>query len=90
MIYFFHFEWGECWTVTEEDYTWDVEYWCKVLARHIHLFRINMKTLNHDELITSVEISCNNEYIGMVSVSDNYVHVLLHGNKEYSWRVDEL
>lgn len=90
MIYTFAFEWGETWTVTEDDFNWDVEYWCKVMARHIHFFRINMKSVNHDELITTVMINCNNDYVGLVSVSDNYVHVILHGNIEYCWRVEEL
>lgn len=90
MIYTFAFEWGETWTVTEDDFNWDIEYWCKVMARHIHFFRINMKSVNHEELITTVMITCNNDYVGLVSVSDNYVHVILHGNVEYCWRIEEV
>lgn len=90
MIYTFAFDWGETWTVTEDDFNWDVEYWCKVMARHIHFFRVKVAEVKPVSLITTVELSGGCEYFGLVSVSDNYVHVILHGNVEYCWRVEEL
>lgn len=90
MNYTFDFEWGETWTVTEIDFNWDVEYWCKVLARHIHFFRVKIAEIKPVTLITTCMISHNNKYVGLVSVSDNYVHVLLYGDTEYCWRVEEL
>ena len=90
MIYTFAFDWGETWTVAEDDFTWNVEYWCKVLARHIHFFRVNVAEVKPVNLITTVELSRGNEYFGLVSVSDNYAHVLLNGNVEYCWMVNEL
>lgn len=90
MFYTFEYEWGETWTVAEDDYDWDAEYWCKVAARHIHFFRVNVAKAKPVNLITTVMITCGNEYIGLVSVSDNYVHVILHGDVEYCWMVKEL
>lgn len=90
MNYTFEFEWGETWTVTEIDFNWDVEYWCKVLARHIYFFRVKVAEIKSVTLITTGMISSNNKYVGLVSVSDNYVHVILHGNVEYCWRVEEV
>ena len=90
MIYLFHFEWGECWTVTEEDFTWDVEYWCKVVARHIYFYRVNIAKVKPDNLMNTVELSRGGEYFGLVSVSDNYVHVILDGEGKYCWRIEEL
>lgn len=87
MNYTFNFEWGEIWTVTEEDFNWDVEYWCKVLARQILHYRNVSKS---DKLITTVMIFSSDEYVGVVSGSDNFVNVILHGRPEYCWRVDEL
>lgn len=90
MIYTFSFEWGETWTVSEDDFNWDVEYWCKVLARHIHFFRVNVAEVKPVNLITTADISLDGQYVGLVSVSDNYVHVILHGDCEYCWMVKEL
>lgn len=89
-MYRFDFDWGESWNVAEKDFNWDVEYWCKVMARHIHFFRVKIAEVKPTELITTVEISYNAVYFGIVSVSDNFVHVVLRNNVEYSWRVEEL
>lgn len=88
--YRFDFDWGECWYVSEVDFNWDVEYWCKVLARHIHFFRVKIADVKPVEIITTVEISKEGLYVGLLSVSDNFVHVMLHGKADYSWRVEEL
>lgn len=90
MIYTFAFDWGETWTVEEDDFTWNVEYWCKVLARHIHFFRVKIAEVKSVELITTVEISRANKYVGIVSVSDNYVHVIVDGYPDFCWRIEEL
>lgn len=90
MIYTFAFEWGETWTVAEDDFNWNVEYWCEVLARHIHFFRENNVEVKQDNLLTIVQISMGSDYFGIVSVSDSYVHVILNGEVEYTWRVEEL
>ena len=89
MNYTFSFDWGETWTVTEDDFNWNVEYWCKVLARHIHLFRVKIKEIKPVDIITFVSICCGDDYKGLVSVSDNYVHVVLD-KAETCWRVEEL
>lgn len=89
-MYRFDFDWGESWNVAEHDFNWSIEYWCKVLARHIHFFRVKIAEVKQVELITTVEISCNAVYLGIVSVSDHYVHVILRSNIEYCWRIEEL
>ena len=91
MGYQFDFDWGESWIVTENDFEWDRGYWCKVLARHIHFFREKVKEQKSVEMITCVQINHDSDYIGLVSVSDNYVHIILNGPSiELCWRVDEL
>ena len=91
MIYTFEFDWGESWIVTENDFEWDREYWYKVLARHIHFFREKVREVKPVDLITSVVVWHNDFYKGIVSVSDNYVHVIMKDPEEEScWLVSEL
>lgn len=91
MGYGFDFEWGESWTVSEKDFEWDREYWYKVLARHIHFFREKVKVAKPVDLITSVSVYHNGTYIGMVGVSDLFVHVIMNDpHEEICMRVDEL
>ena len=93
MGYKFDFEWGESWIVEETDFIWDREYWYKVIARHIMFFR--EKTEN-ESLITVCAIDHDGDYIGLVSVSSNYVHVIGHENElkrseqVCCWMVDEI
>lgn len=91
MGYQFDFDWGESWIVTENDFEWDRDYWYKVLARHIHFFREKVREVKPVELTTSVMVIRKGEYKGIVSVSDNYVHVIMHDpDYDYCWRVEEL
>lgn len=88
MKYQFVFEWGEEWQVSEDDFLWDAMYWFKVLARHIDYYR---KNVNCKDLITTVYIYIDKNYHGILSVSDNYVHVILSDpHVEECLRVDEL
>lgn len=90
MGYLFNFEWGESWVVSDENFEWSEEYWLKVLARHIHFFREKVRDVKPVSLITSVEIWRDEDYIGLLSVSDNYVHAIMNGEDKASWRVEEL
>ena len=98
MGYKFEFDWGESWFVTENDFEWDREYWCKVIARHIHFFREKEREVKSLDLITTAMVFYNEEYKGLVSVSDNYVHVIMKDpehegclmSQESCWMVDEL
>lgn len=91
MGYQFDFDWGESWIVTEKDFEWDREYWWKVLARHIHFFREKVREVKPVALITSVVVWHNDLYKGIVSVSDNYVHIIMKDPEEEScWLVSEL
>ena len=91
MGYRFEFEWGESWTVSETDFDWNREYWYKVLARHIHFFREKVKEVKHVDMVTGVTVFHNETYIGIVGVSDNYVHVFMNDpHEEICMRVDEL
>ena len=88
MDYQFIFEWGENWTVTEDNFLWDAIYWFKVLARHIDYYRKNTKC---KDLITTAYIYVGKDYHGIISVSDNYVHVIYdYFDYKICWRVDEL
>lgn len=88
MDYQFVFEWGENWTVTEDNFLWDGIYWFKVMARHIAYYRQNMKCT---DLITTAYIYIGKDYHGIVSVSDNYVHIITRDpDNEICLRVDEL
>ena len=88
MGYQFIFEWGENWTVTEDNFLWDGMYWFEVIARHIDYYR---KNVNCSDLITTADIYIDKEYCGMVSVSDTYVHIITHEpDNEICLRVDEL
>ena len=91
MGYQFEFDWGESWIVTEKDFEWDREYWYKVLARHIYFFREKVREVKTVDLITSVVVWHNDFYKGIVSVSDNYVHVIMKDPEEENcWLVSEL
>ena len=91
MGYQFDFDWGESWIVTENDYEWDREYWYKVLARHIHFFREKVKEQKILDLITTVHVYRDHDYMGLVSVSENYVHVIMNDPRdELCWLVEEL
>ena len=91
MGYQFEFDWGESWIVTEKDFEWDREYWYKVLARHIHFFREKVREVKTVDLITSVVVWHNDLYKCIVSVSDNYVHVIMKDPEEENcWLVSEL
>ena len=91
MGYQFEFDWGESWIVTEKDFEWDREYWYKVLARHIHFFREKVREVKNVDLITSVVVWHNDLYKGIVSVSDNYVHIIMKDPEEENcWLVSEL
>lgn len=88
MDYQFIFEWGENWTVTEDNFLWDSVYWFKVLARHIVYYRKNVECT---DLITTAYIYIGKDYHGIVSVSDNYVHVIVSDpDTEICWMVNEL
>ena len=91
MGYQFDFDWGESWIVTENDFEWDREYWYKVLARHIHFFREKVKEQKPVDLITGVTVCHDGDYMGIVTVSDHYVHVIMNDPRvELCWLVDEL
>lgn len=91
MDYQFDFDWGESWNVTENDFDWDRDYWYKVLARHIHFFRVKVREVKPLDLITSVMVIQKGEYKGIVSVSDNYVHVIMKDpEQERCWMVGVL
>ena len=91
MGYQFDFDWGESWIVTENDFEWSREYWYKVLARHIHFFREKVKEQKKLDLITVVQVYHDREYMGLVSVSDHYVHIIMNDPRvELCWLVDEL
>lgn len=78
MVYKFDFEWGESWIVTESDFEWDRYYWFKVLGRHIHFFREKVKDVKKLDVITMCYIYRGDDYVGAVSVSDNYLHIFFH------------
>ena len=91
MGYQFDFDWGESWTVKENDFEWDPEYWYKVLARHIQFFREKVKEQKSLDLITPVYVYRDHDYIGIVSVSDHYVHIIMNDSREeLCWLVEEL
>ena len=88
MGYKFDFEWGESWIVEEKDFDWDRDYWFRVLARHIVFYREKTARKN---LITYVGIDMDGDYMGIVAVSDNYVHIILHEPEmQLCLRCDEL
>ena len=50
-----------------------------------------MKEVKHIDMMTFATVFHNENYIGSVSVSDNYVHVFMNDpHDEVSMRVDEL
>ena len=91
MVYKFDFEWGESWIVFESDFEWDSRYWFKVLGRHIQFFREKVKAVKQLEVITVCYIYRGEDYIGTVSVSDNYLHIVVHVPEiQDSMRLDEI
>ena len=90
--YCFEFDWGETWIVRNHDLEWNREYWWKVVANHIHYFREKIRLVKVPSILTSVSIYLeNSNYIGMISVSDNYVHGIINDEpNEFCWRVEDI